>query len=118
MTADLFHYGHVNFLKNASLVGDQLIVGIHSDKVVEEYKDVCKKLHDRGISINGTFIFGMDSHNKDIFKKLGILSPGLFCGKNVILLKSPSVLAELPNGEPTVFLTIDPGLSCGNKNKS
>ena len=27
-----------NFLKNASLVGDQLIVGIHSDKVVEEYK--------------------------------------------------------------------------------
>jgi glycerol-3-phosphate cytidylyltransferase len=38
MTADLFHYGHVNFLKNASLVGDQLIVGIHSDKVVEEYK--------------------------------------------------------------------------------
>ncbi len=38
MTADLFHYGHVNFLKNASLLGDQLIVGIHSDKVVEEYK--------------------------------------------------------------------------------
>jgi len=37
--------------------------------VVEEYIDVCKKLHDRGISINGTFIFGMDSHNKDIFKK-------------------------------------------------
>ncbi len=38
MTADLFHYGHVNFLKNASLLGDQLIVGIHSDKVLEEYK--------------------------------------------------------------------------------
>lgn len=37
--------------------------------VVEEYKDVCKKLHDRGISINGTFIFGMDSHKKDVFKK-------------------------------------------------
>ena len=38
MTADLFHYGHANFLKNASLVGDFLIVGIHSDKVVQEYK--------------------------------------------------------------------------------
>lgn len=37
--------------------------------IVEEYKDVCKKLHERGISINGTFIFGMDSHDKDIFKK-------------------------------------------------
>jgi radical SAM superfamily enzyme YgiQ (UPF0313 family) len=36
---------------------------------VEKYKEVCKKLHDRGISINGTFIFGMDSHKKDIFKK-------------------------------------------------
>lgn len=38
MTADLFHYGHVNFLKNASLIGDLLIVGIHSDKVVQGYK--------------------------------------------------------------------------------
>ena len=38
MTADLFHYGHVNFLKNASLMGDFLIVGIHSDKVVQGYK--------------------------------------------------------------------------------
>lgn len=38
MTADLFHYGHVNFLKNASLIGDFLIVGIHSDKVVQGYK--------------------------------------------------------------------------------
>ena len=38
MTADLFHYGHVNFLKNANLIGDFLIVGIHSDKVVQGYK--------------------------------------------------------------------------------
>ena len=38
MTADLFHYGHANFLKKARLVDDFLIVGIHSDKVVQEYK--------------------------------------------------------------------------------
>jgi len=38
MTADLFHYGHVNFLKQASEIGDYLIVGIHSDKVVKNYK--------------------------------------------------------------------------------
>ena len=38
MVADLFHYGHVNFLKKARQFGDYLIVGIHSDKVVKEYK--------------------------------------------------------------------------------
>ena len=38
MTADLFHYGHVNFLKQASEIGDYLIVGIHSDETVQNYK--------------------------------------------------------------------------------
>ena len=41
MCADLFHYGHVNILKNAKqLVGEDgnLIVGIHSDKTIESYK--------------------------------------------------------------------------------
>ncbi|PZC41921.1 MAG: ethanolamine-phosphate cytidylyltransferase/choline-phosphate cytidylyltransferase [Chloroflexi bacterium] len=38
MVADLFHYGHANFLKQARQFGDHLLVGIHSDKVVEGYK--------------------------------------------------------------------------------
>ena len=38
MTADLFHFGHVNFLKQASEIGDYLIVGIHSDETVQNYK--------------------------------------------------------------------------------
>ena len=38
MVADLFHYGHVEFLKKARAFGDYLLVGIHSDEVVGSYK--------------------------------------------------------------------------------
>ncbi|MDC0035737.1 adenylyltransferase/cytidyltransferase family protein [Chloroflexi bacterium] len=38
MVADLFHYGHANFLRQAKQLGDHLIVGIHSDEVVKGYK--------------------------------------------------------------------------------
>ena len=38
MCADLFHYGHVEFLRQAKQLGDQLIVGISSDKDVRSYK--------------------------------------------------------------------------------
>tara|TARA_B110000908_G_scaffold169997_1_gene228409 strand:+ start:5875 stop:6291 length:417 start_codon:yes stop_codon:yes gene_type:complete len=38
MTADLFHYGHVNFLRQAKKRCNQLIIGIHNDSAVESYK--------------------------------------------------------------------------------
>ncbi len=38
MVADLFHYGHMNFLRTAREHGDYLLVGIHSDEVVRNYK--------------------------------------------------------------------------------
>lgn len=38
MVADIFHYGHVNFLKQAREQGDYLMVGIHADEVVMTYK--------------------------------------------------------------------------------
>ena len=37
--------------------------------VVEKYRNLCARLHERGIAINGTFIFGMDSDTKDTFKR-------------------------------------------------
>ena len=37
--------------------------------MVEKYRNLCTRLHERGIAINGTFIFGMDSDTKDTFKR-------------------------------------------------
>jgi len=38
MVCDLFHYGHVRFLERARKLGDELVVGVHSDETVSEYK--------------------------------------------------------------------------------
>ena len=38
MVADLFHYGHVNFLRKAREHGDFLLVGVHADETVMSYK--------------------------------------------------------------------------------
>ena len=38
LVADLFHYGHVEFLKKARALGDFLVVGIHADDLVATYK--------------------------------------------------------------------------------
>ncbi len=38
MVADLFHYGHMRFLKKARTLGDYLLVGIHDDDVLVSYK--------------------------------------------------------------------------------
>ncbi len=38
MVADLFHYGHVEFLKKARSQGDYLLVGIHADDAVTSQK--------------------------------------------------------------------------------
>ena len=38
MVADLFHYGHMNFLRQARKHGDFLLVGVHADEAVMVYK--------------------------------------------------------------------------------
>jgi len=38
VVADLFHRGHLNLFKKAREFGDHLIVGVHSDNEVKQYK--------------------------------------------------------------------------------
>jgi len=38
MVGDLFHHGHVEFLRRARALGDVLVVGVHSDETVASYK--------------------------------------------------------------------------------
>lgn len=40
MVGDMFHKGHVNFLKRLSEISDKLIIGVISDKDCESYKRI------------------------------------------------------------------------------
>ena len=35
---DLVHFGHANMLRQAKLLGDKLVVGIHSDDAIKKHK--------------------------------------------------------------------------------
>lgn len=51
-------------------VAQETIHGINKGcNNVDEYKRVVSELHQRGISINGTFMFGMDGQDTDSFKR-------------------------------------------------
>lgn len=51
---DLFHVGHLDFLEKAKEMGDYLIVGLHTDPVVNQYKRgnyPIMNLHERVLSV-------------------------------------------------------------------
>lgn len=51
---DVFHVGHVDFLKKAKQLGDYVIVGLHSDEVVKKYKGnnyPIMNLHERVLNV-------------------------------------------------------------------
>lgn len=51
---DLFHIGHLDFLEKAKQLGDYLIVGLHTDPVVNKYKGgnyPIMNIHERVLSV-------------------------------------------------------------------
>ncbi|KAF7721339.1 Ethanolamine-phosphate cytidylyltransferase [Apophysomyces ossiformis] len=53
-TFDLFHIGHIEFLKRAKELGDFLVVGVHDDQVVNAIKGSnypLMNLHERALSV-------------------------------------------------------------------
>ncbi|KAI8877743.1 Nucleotidylyl transferase [Backusella circina FSU 941] len=53
-TFDLFHVGHIEFLKRAKALGDFLIVGVHEDQTVNAIKGAnypLMNLHERALSV-------------------------------------------------------------------
>ena len=53
MVADLFHYGHVNFLRQASEYGDTLLVGIHADEAITYKAKPILSMEERVRSVQG-----------------------------------------------------------------
>ena len=79
-TFDHLHPGHINFLKQASELGDELIVIVARDATVERIKGIrpendenCRRLSVEGTGIADAVILGYQ--NEDIFAILRDLSP-------------------------------------------
>ncbi len=54
MVADLFHYGHVEFLKKARAFGDHLLIGICSDETAQANKRIpIMNMEERVASVAG-----------------------------------------------------------------
>lgn len=67
---------------------------VHKSYKVEEYEGLIKKIHDYGILVEGSFIFGFDNDDKTVFKKTVD-----FCYKNDIEVAQFSFLTPYPGTE-------------------
>jgi glycerol-3-phosphate cytidylyltransferase len=54
-TFDIFHYGHVNFLRQCALLSDKVIVSLNTDEFILSYKGIAPVMsyRERELSLRG-----------------------------------------------------------------
>ncbi|PWU03882.1 MAG: B12-binding domain-containing radical SAM protein, partial [Bacteroidetes bacterium] len=57
------------FVGFETLNNDNLVQSNKKQNLGKNYTDAIKRLHDLGIMINGSFVFGLDEDDKDVFKR-------------------------------------------------
>lgn len=119
---DLFHVGFIDFLEKVKKEGDYLIVGLHSDSVVNRYKGdnyPIMNVHERTLSVlackfvDEVVIGAPYCVTKEIIESLNI---------NVVIHGATDVLPEVDGSDPYqeaksrgIFKTIDSGNSLTTK---
>lgn len=95
---DILHQEHINFLKKAKALGDELIIGIESDKRVKQLKGEARPINNEKLRIKNLKLL-------DIANKVFILSENIGNKKvqeNLIKKIKPDFLAVSSH---TPFLT-------------
>lgn len=100
-TFDHLHPGHINFLKQASELGDELIVIIARDETVKRIKGIkpdhdenCRRLGVEGTGIADAVILGY--LNNDIFAILKDLSPDVVALGYDQRVSEEEIISKLP----------------------
>jgi radical SAM superfamily enzyme YgiQ (UPF0313 family) len=57
------------FVGFETLSNQNLVQGNKKQNIGKDYEEAIKRLHSLGIMINGSFVFGLDSDDKDVFKR-------------------------------------------------
>ena len=57
------------FIGFETLSNQNLVQGNKKQNIGKDYEEAINRLHSLGIMINGSFVFGLDSDDKDVFKR-------------------------------------------------
>ena len=97
---DLFHVGHLDFLEKAAKYGDYLIVGLHTDPVVNRYKGSnypIMNLHERVLSVlackyvNEVVIGAPYAVTQDLMDHSGV---------DIVLNGTTAIMEDVDGGDP------------------